>query len=206
MPTAPKWERATAITAGLAFLLALLAIATLIPSPTPFQEFVFRVVLAIAAAAFGSTIPGLLEINIGHGTQMAIRAAGALALFVAVFLVNPPKLLTTPVPEPAPTTPTTRVGSANPITGSPVAAQVAAPPIQPSDALSSAQPKGKRIAAATQPPKRQTFKCGYQINAALGAKRHTAVPMKSSSRDSANEECRRICLDSLQTLTDCELQ
>jgi hypothetical protein len=88
-----NWERVTAISAGLVFLVALLAIAAFVPNPTPFQEFVFRVVLAIAAAAFGSTIPGLLEVDIGAGGKFAIRAAGALALFVTVFLVNPTRLL-----------------------------------------------------------------------------------------------------------------
>lgn len=91
-----KVERSTAIGAGTTFLVVLLLLALFVPVPTTFQEFVFRVILAVAAAAFGATIPGLLEIEVRVSTGIALRAAGALALFATVFLLNPPKLVAAP--------------------------------------------------------------------------------------------------------------
>jgi hypothetical protein len=93
-----QWERPVAVITGIAFLALLVVVAALLPKPTEFQEFVFRVVLAVAAAAFGSTIPGLLEVDLRFAAKLAIRAAGALGLFVTVFLVNPPKLVASASP------------------------------------------------------------------------------------------------------------
>lgn len=47
-----------------------------------------RVVLSFATAVLGATIPGFLEIG-WKGTGLAIRAGGALALFVLTFLYTP---------------------------------------------------------------------------------------------------------------------
>lgn len=96
-----NWDRIVAITTGIVFLATLIVIALSVKNPTPFQEFVFRTILAIAAAAFGSTIPGLLEVELTFATGIAIRAAGALALFATIFLVNPPRLFSEPRPSEA---------------------------------------------------------------------------------------------------------
>src|SRR5882672_3815286 len=50
--------------------------------------FVLRVVLSFATATLGATIPGFLEIG-WSGRGLAIRAGGALALFVLTFLYTP---------------------------------------------------------------------------------------------------------------------
>jgi hypothetical protein len=89
----PPWVLVVSVASGLAFLLVLLSIAVFIPHPTSFQIFVFRVVLALAAAAFGATIPGFLRIELPLWGQGVISATGALALCVLVYLVNPPALL-----------------------------------------------------------------------------------------------------------------
>ncbi len=47
--------------------------------------FVLRVVVSFATATLGATIPGFLEIG-WSGRGLAIRAGGALALFVLTFL------------------------------------------------------------------------------------------------------------------------
>ncbi|MBU1311896.1 MAG: hypothetical protein KKE30_20430 [Gammaproteobacteria bacterium] len=72
-------------------LLSLLLIAILIPQPSSFQQLVFRVFLALAAAGVGAFIPGLFEVNV----RKSIRATGAAAFFVVIYLINPPALLTT---------------------------------------------------------------------------------------------------------------
>jgi hypothetical protein len=50
--------------------------------------FVLRVVLSFSTAVLGATIPGFLEIG-WSGRGLAIRAGGALALFVLTFLYTP---------------------------------------------------------------------------------------------------------------------
>ena len=98
----PGWVLVVCVASGLVFLLLLLGIAVFIPRPTTFQVFVFRVVLALAAAAFGATIPGFLNIKIPLWGKGLISAGGALALFVLVYHVNPPALILQPQPEPQP--------------------------------------------------------------------------------------------------------
>jgi len=49
---------------------------------------VLRVVVSFATATLGATIPGFLEIG-WSGRGLAIRAGGALALFVLTFLYTP---------------------------------------------------------------------------------------------------------------------
>lgn len=48
--------------------------------------------MALAAAAFGATIPGFLKINFPLWGKGALAAGGALALFVIVYRINPPAL------------------------------------------------------------------------------------------------------------------
>jgi hypothetical protein len=50
--------------------------------------FVVRVVLSFAVAVLGATIPGFLEVG-WKGSGLAIRAGGALALFVLTFVYTP---------------------------------------------------------------------------------------------------------------------
>lgn len=74
------------------FLIGFLAIALLIPNPTPFQRETFRIVLSLAAAAFAQAIPGVLRVGVtsgGTGVDWKIRAGGALAVFVIIYFLNP---------------------------------------------------------------------------------------------------------------------
>src|SRR5215208_3359012 len=50
--------------------------------------FVLRVVLSFSTAVLGATIPGFLEVG-WSGAGLAVRAGGALALFVLTFLYTP---------------------------------------------------------------------------------------------------------------------
>jgi len=83
---------------ALAFLICLLVIAVFIPEPKPFQIFVFRVVLALAAAGFGATIPGFLKVELPLWKKGLISATRAIALFVVVYKVNPQELIHQPAP------------------------------------------------------------------------------------------------------------
>jgi hypothetical protein len=79
---------------GCVFVTALLVLAVAIPNPTNFTLFIFRVVLALAAAGVGAVLPGLLQIDLP-----AVRAGGALALAAMVYLINPPALITESVQQ-----------------------------------------------------------------------------------------------------------
>lgn len=45
--------------------------------------------MALAAGGTAAVIPGLLETNLSHGQVLAIRAGGALAVFVIVYFYSP---------------------------------------------------------------------------------------------------------------------
>lgn len=89
----PRWERICAVVIGTAFLVALLAIAVLIRNPTPFQIYVFRVVLSLAGGAFAAVIPGFIATRLQLPRKGIIRAGGGLAVFVLLFWFNPPALI-----------------------------------------------------------------------------------------------------------------
>jgi hypothetical protein len=86
-----NWEKVTAFACGVIFIVLMLMIAIAIPNPSPTQWFAFRVVLALAAAGIGAVIPGLIVVNVSK----VVRAGGAIALFVLVYLLNPPQLVAT---------------------------------------------------------------------------------------------------------------
>ena len=92
----------TAFVFGCIFVIVLLVIALAIPEPTSQQMFIFRVVLALAAAGIGAIIPGFLDIN-GKILDISLRATGALALFVLIYRINPPDLTAkSALPKPKP--------------------------------------------------------------------------------------------------------
>jgi len=82
-------ERIAIFIFGVAFVLTLLALAIKFPEPTPFQYTVFRIVLALAAAGVAALIPGFIQVQY----RDAIRAGGALAVFVIVYFFSPASLV-----------------------------------------------------------------------------------------------------------------
>ena len=89
----PRWEKITAFVMGTAFLIALLTIAVVLRNPTPFQIYIFRVVLALAGGAFAALIPGFIETRVSLPQKLIIRAGGGLAVFLLIFWFNPPALI-----------------------------------------------------------------------------------------------------------------
>jgi hypothetical protein len=84
------FDHVAAVGAGLyivGFTSFLLVRGTEIAGPRLF--FALRVMLGLAAAIFGATIPGFLEIGWTSGQDLSIRAGGALAVFVLIFLFTP---------------------------------------------------------------------------------------------------------------------
>src|SRR4051812_27444014 len=62
------------------------------PIADPRLLFVLRVVVSFSAAVLGATIPGFLDVR-WSGGGFAIRAGGALALFVVTFIYTPDLVL-----------------------------------------------------------------------------------------------------------------
>jgi hypothetical protein len=91
VPMQKSTERLLAFISGIVFVIAILVLAVFIPTPTPFQYLVFRIVLALAAAGFVSMTPGFLEITFPNW----LRAGGALAILVIVYFYNPAALVAT---------------------------------------------------------------------------------------------------------------
>jgi hypothetical protein len=83
-------QRNLAFIFGVGFVVVLLVLAPFFPRPSPFQYLVFRIVLALAAAGVAAMLPGFLHAQV-HG---AVKAGGALAVFVVVYYFNPASLVT----------------------------------------------------------------------------------------------------------------
>lgn len=86
---AQSWER---IAAGVAAAVVLLLVTYLVIRNQPFVDpnlvILTRIVLSLSVAVFGATVPGFL--NVGWSFKgTAIRAGGALALFVLSFVFTP---------------------------------------------------------------------------------------------------------------------
>ena len=78
-----------AFTFGVLFVTALLVFALFVPNPTIQQFEIVRIILALAAGGVAAMIPGLLSLKLGAGANVALRAGGALAVFVIVYFYSP---------------------------------------------------------------------------------------------------------------------
>lgn len=88
----PKWQLITGTVIGVLFALLILILSVFIPTPTQTQFFIFRGVFAISLSAIAAIIPGLLTVE-SRFQKFSIRATGAIAVFVIVWLLNPPALI-----------------------------------------------------------------------------------------------------------------
>jgi hypothetical protein len=87
--TVPQFDRLAATCAALVIVgLAVFLLVRNEKIADPQLFFLLRVVLSFSTATLGATIPGFLEIG-WSGRGLAIRAGGALALFVLTYLYTP---------------------------------------------------------------------------------------------------------------------
>ena len=90
---------------GIIFLGALLAIGCYMAfrnnqNPIPSEAmFIFRVILALAGAGFAVVLTGFLDVT-GKTAFLSVRAGGPLAVFIAIYLSNPPTLFEKQLPKP----------------------------------------------------------------------------------------------------------
>jgi hypothetical protein len=89
MPPAPQFDRLVATLAALVVMaLAVFLLVRNQPISDPKLFFILRTVVSFATATLGATIPGFLNIRWTSG-GLAIRAGGALALFVLTYVYTP---------------------------------------------------------------------------------------------------------------------
>ncbi len=74
---------------GVVFVAALLAFIVAVPNPTIEQFEVVRIILALAAGGVAALIPGFLNLQLGTGADLTLRAGGALAVFAVVYFYSP---------------------------------------------------------------------------------------------------------------------
>jgi heme A synthase len=72
----------------LLFVTAIWLIATGRQVPETAQ-WILRVVMALAGAGFGAVLSGILTVDI-NVPQFAVKATSGFALFVLIYLANPP--------------------------------------------------------------------------------------------------------------------
>ncbi len=91
-PRMPTWQKVTGVCFGITFIAVILAVAIYVPTPTPFQTYVFRTVLALAAGACVTMLSGFFKLE-GQVLQWKLRAGAGLAVVLLVYLFNPPALV-----------------------------------------------------------------------------------------------------------------
>jgi hypothetical protein len=89
-PSSARWpETALAFGFGLAALATVLWLAFRGSELTEPQFEILRIVLALAGGGVGAVIPGFLDLNLKSGGKLALRAGGALAVFVVLYFWSP---------------------------------------------------------------------------------------------------------------------
>lgn len=89
----PAWQLITCMVIGVILLLGMGAIALFVPTPTEFQGWVFRGIFALSLTCIIAGVPGFMKVKFRLSTLgqlMTTVAGGSLAIFVLVFMINPP--------------------------------------------------------------------------------------------------------------------
>jgi hypothetical protein len=86
---AQKLQMMLAFLFGCAALAAVLWLAFRGGNLNDQQFEILRIVLALAGGGVGAVIPGFLDVNMKAGTKLALRAGGALAVFVVLYFWSP---------------------------------------------------------------------------------------------------------------------
>ncbi len=88
----PRWLLVTNVVLAVALVCLLVVALFLIPTPTPDQRDVLRILTAVLFGALGATLTGsaLLKINSGNDmAKVSISATAGLALLLIAYLIPP---------------------------------------------------------------------------------------------------------------------
>jgi hypothetical protein len=86
---ARRLEVALAFAFGCVALAVVLWLAFRAQSLSQQQFEILRMVLALAGGGVGAMIPGFLDVNLRPNAKLAVRAGGALAVFVILYFFSP---------------------------------------------------------------------------------------------------------------------
>jgi tetratricopeptide (TPR) repeat protein len=89
VPPANRIDKVSCYILGSVLLITVLILIVKFPSPSEAQFYVFRTVMAVAVAGIAVLLPGVFELKLNN----YIKATGAIAVFVLIYLVNPPDLI-----------------------------------------------------------------------------------------------------------------
>src|SRR3954463_13209566 len=70
---------------GICLTAAILLLVIFIPCPSASQYFVFRIIIALAAAGLAAVIPGIFKISLTNG----VTAGGAIGIFAIIYFFDP---------------------------------------------------------------------------------------------------------------------
>lgn len=91
-----RLEIVLALVFGCVALAAALWLAFRSDSLTDQQFEILRIVLALAGGGGGAVVPGFLNLHLEAGSKLALRAGGALAVFVVLYFWSPAHWQTSP--------------------------------------------------------------------------------------------------------------
>nr|WP_314623741.1 hypothetical protein [uncultured Noviherbaspirillum sp.] len=95
-----RWQLVTGFIIGCVLVSASVGLAVSIPTPTAWQQFIFRGAMAIGVALITSIVPGFINLTAklnGLAGYFKLVAGGSLAIFVLIWLLNPPIVEEKPV-------------------------------------------------------------------------------------------------------------
>ena len=91
------WEKIVSYATGLIFVATVLFLVIRNqPIADPNFVVLLRILLSLVIAVFGASVPGMLHVDMSTKKGIAIRASGALALFVISFAMTPKVHSSTP--------------------------------------------------------------------------------------------------------------
>jgi len=88
-----RWQKILGIILGSLLLIAVVVLSFVFSQPTEFQKFIIRGMFAISLAFMASFIPGFINLSSKlrvRGGYFVVVAGGAIAIFVLIYLFNPP--------------------------------------------------------------------------------------------------------------------
>jgi len=88
-PPTRQLELVLAFVFGCVALAAVLWLAFRAETLSEQQFEILRIVLALAGGGVGAVIPGFLDLSVKASTKLALRAGGALAVFVVLYFWSP---------------------------------------------------------------------------------------------------------------------
>ena len=88
----PLWATVAVFVLGAIGFVFLASFVTSIPCPTKIQIFFFQIVASLSAAGLAWAIPGFLRVVMHIPRAGQIRAGGAIAIFIIVFLITPSQI------------------------------------------------------------------------------------------------------------------